>query len=261
MSVCDPETLINLYDWLETIPFSRPKRNLARDFSDGVLAAELIKYFFPTMVDMHNYPSSNSIQQKKSNWLTLNYKVLKKLDFPLSMATISDLTSGAKRDATEYFLKTIRERIDFYMKKKMEKCQKEKVSQENSTNDIDDMLMESLNISKDILSHTNLTEIGDAKVKEEEFSKGVKAKKQFHLSNLDFHFVPRKLYEEKVQALLQCEETILILKARIQRLEHILKMKDATINHMQTILDQLKLDGNNVNVDKLRELKAKQKKA
>lgn len=39
MEVSEDE-LQDLYMWVDDIPLSRPKRNIARDFSDGVLVAE-----------------------------------------------------------------------------------------------------------------------------------------------------------------------------------------------------------------------------
>ena len=33
-----------IYNWVDEIPLSRPKRNIARDFSDGVLLAEIVKH-------------------------------------------------------------------------------------------------------------------------------------------------------------------------------------------------------------------------
>ena len=62
-----------IYNWVDEIPLSRPKRNIARDFSDGgiihniffefininlyyiVLLAEVVKHFIPHIVDLHNY--------------------------------------------------------------------------------------------------------------------------------------------------------------------------------------------------------------
>lgn len=64
---------------VDEIPLSRPKRNIARDFSDGgklpsvlpmpalskppgltvaalaVLVAEIVQHFHPKLVDLHNY--------------------------------------------------------------------------------------------------------------------------------------------------------------------------------------------------------------
>ena len=33
-----------IYAWIDAIPLTRPKRNMARDFSDGVLLAEVYIY-------------------------------------------------------------------------------------------------------------------------------------------------------------------------------------------------------------------------
>ena len=61
-----------IYNWVDEIPLSRPKRNIARDFSDGVLVAEVVKHFFPSMVELHNYSQAHSQSQKTYNWNTLN---------------------------------------------------------------------------------------------------------------------------------------------------------------------------------------------
>merc|ERR1712167_69558 len=74
----------SLYQWIDEIPLSRPKRNIGRDFSDGVLAAELTSHFFPKLVELHNYSAANSVSQKMYNWNTLNQKVFKKLGFQVS---------------------------------------------------------------------------------------------------------------------------------------------------------------------------------
>lgn len=64
-----------LYSWIDMIPMSRKKKSIARDFSDGLLVAEIIKHFIPRLVELHNYTSANSTNQKLSNWGTLNRKV------------------------------------------------------------------------------------------------------------------------------------------------------------------------------------------
>jgi hypothetical protein len=101
------EELQDIYTWVDQIPLSRPKRNIARDFADGgngawcsgfvssqgrsrvvtrdsnsyycvlyrisaVLVSEITKHFFPRMVELHNYSSSHSVGQKLYNWNTLN---------------------------------------------------------------------------------------------------------------------------------------------------------------------------------------------
>lgn len=68
----DEEELQLLYTWVDDIPLSRPKKNIARDFSDGVLMAEIVKHFFPKLVQLHNYSTASSFTQKMYNWNTLN---------------------------------------------------------------------------------------------------------------------------------------------------------------------------------------------
>ncbi|KPP58623.1 hypothetical protein Z043_123537, partial [Scleropages formosus] len=75
------EMLQDIYAWIDKIPLSRAKRNITRDFSDGVMAAEVVKHFFPKLVDLHNYTTANSTQQKVTNWITLNRQVFSKLNF------------------------------------------------------------------------------------------------------------------------------------------------------------------------------------
>ena len=58
------EDLLVLYEWIDSIPLSREKKNIARDFCDGVLTAEIMKHYYPKMVDLHNYPEASSTKQK-----------------------------------------------------------------------------------------------------------------------------------------------------------------------------------------------------
>ena len=54
------DELNNIYNWIDEIPLSRPKKNIARDFSDGVLLAEIISYYLPRIIELHNYSPANS---------------------------------------------------------------------------------------------------------------------------------------------------------------------------------------------------------
>lgn len=55
---CQPiteEEMQIVYNWVDEIPLSRPKKNISRDFSDAVLMAEVIKHFVPSIIELHNY--------------------------------------------------------------------------------------------------------------------------------------------------------------------------------------------------------------
>ena len=88
------EQLEELYLWIDKIPLSRRKRNLARDFSDAVLMAEVVAHFFPRLVDLHNYDQGLRVDTKIYNWKTLNNKVLKKFNFNLDTETITELANS-----------------------------------------------------------------------------------------------------------------------------------------------------------------------
>jgi hypothetical protein len=79
---------------VDSVPLSRPKKNICRDFSDGLLMAEVIHFFNPKIVSVHNYPPSNAVSKKIANWNTLNVKVLKKIGIHLSKPEIDELANS-----------------------------------------------------------------------------------------------------------------------------------------------------------------------
>eukprot|EP00835_Amoeboradix_gromovi_P004677 NODE_379_length_9676_cov_0.362222.p4 type:complete len:168 gc:universal NODE_379_length_9676_cov_0.362222:8752-8249(-) len=83
-----------MLEWIDNIPLSRPKKNFSRDFSDAILAAEVVKHFFPKLVEMHNYPSTSSASQKLLNWKMFSAKVLKKLGIKIPDQTIEGAASA-----------------------------------------------------------------------------------------------------------------------------------------------------------------------
>ena len=114
-----------VYNWVDEIPLSRPKKNIARDFSDcgklpffeqtnrlfAVLIAEVLKHFIPNIVDLHNYSNAHSVQQKTSNWNTMNQKVMKKINMNLSPKDIKDAVEMVP-ETIERILYTLRYKID-----------------------------------------------------------------------------------------------------------------------------------------------------
>ncbi|KAF0715884.1 hypothetical protein AaE_011238 [Aphanomyces astaci] len=106
----DDEILQKIYAWIDEVPLSRPKKNMGRDFSDGILAAEVVAFYFPKLVQMHNYSSANSVTQKQYNWGTLNRKVLKRLGFQLTKRDIDDIVQ-CKPGAVEEFLSKLQVKV------------------------------------------------------------------------------------------------------------------------------------------------------
>ena len=95
--------LMYIYEWVDSIPLSRQKKNISRDFNDAVLFAEMIKYHYPRLVDLHNYPSASSTKAKIINWETLNKKVLTKIGLKLGKNEIEFLVRS-KPNAIENLL-------------------------------------------------------------------------------------------------------------------------------------------------------------
>lgn len=56
------EELKEVYQWVDTFELSRIKRNINRDFADGVLIAEILNFYYPHLVELHNYSSVSSLE-------------------------------------------------------------------------------------------------------------------------------------------------------------------------------------------------------
>ncbi|XP_051001511.1 LOW QUALITY PROTEIN: sperm flagellar protein 1-like [Acomys russatus] len=106
-----PGDIHNLCAWLDQLPLSRPKRHLARDFSDGVLVAEIVKHFRPRLVDLHSYVPACSTDQKLSNWSLLNRKVFPKLHLCISETDIQKVVSN-RPGVIESILCALREKVE-----------------------------------------------------------------------------------------------------------------------------------------------------
>lgn len=111
------EQLRAIYAWIDAIPLSRPKRNMARDFSDGVLLAEVVAAYFPQLVELHNYPAANSTKQKMYNHDTLNQRVLKKLNYNLSKPLVDDIVN-CKPGAVEHTLHVLQIKMAKYRERR-----------------------------------------------------------------------------------------------------------------------------------------------
>ena len=99
-----------IFEWIDRIPLTRPKKNINRDFADGVMMAEVISHFYPKQVELHNYAASSNLQQKQLNWQTLNRRVFKRLGFVLCDRDIDEVAK-AQAGAIERILAFIRPRL------------------------------------------------------------------------------------------------------------------------------------------------------
>ncbi|XP_064007875.1 sperm flagellar protein 1 isoform X2 [Pogoniulus pusillus] len=202
-----------LYGWLDTVPLSRPRRNIARDFSDGVLAAEVVKFFFPSMVQLHSYVPASSTPQKLANWGHLNRKVLSKLNFSVPDDVVQQVVQ-CRPGAVEQVLLLLRQKIEERQKQIKDLGGQEEVS---------------------------YLETGYCKAKggtgggcAQESARAAGLKKSHHgyvqppPEGADVHLQ----LAEREQALLLAQETIQILQLKVARLEQLLQLKNVRIDDL-----------------------------
>ncbi|XP_036907619.1 sperm flagellar protein 1 isoform X1 [Sturnira hondurensis] len=225
----DEEALHQLYLWVDNIPLSRPKRNLSRDFSDGVLVAEVIKFYFPKMVEMHNYVPANSLQQKLSNWGHLNRKVLNKLNFSVPedvMRKIAQCTPGV----VELVLIPLRQRLE----------ERQRLRKQGSGS-LQELAPQ---------DGTGYMDVGLPQKARGEGGPDPQGGGQLRAGRLPvarppgysqvLHGDPSVVLQiaEKEQELLASQETVQVLQMKVRRLEHLLQLKNVRIDDLSRRLQQ-----------------------
>ncbi|TSK22673.1 Disintegrin and metalloproteinase domain-containing protein 8 [Bagarius yarrelli] len=219
------DALQDLYAWIDKIKLSRPKRSISRDFSDGVMAAEVVKHFFPKLVDLHNYTPAHATPQKLSNWNTLNRQA--NLNFHVPEDTLKKITLS-NPGSIEPVLCALREKIEERQRKPLSYCTKdlECFSTENKQVKTENGL-ETLNENKTTSPEKKTQKSNPPIVLSENVDPGV-----------------RLLLEERGQALLSLQETVEILQAKVSRLEHLVHLKDLRIQDLTKHLEKSKARSN-----------------
>ncbi|XP_065176323.1 sperm flagellar protein 1-like [Sycon ciliatum] len=118
--------------WIDDIPLSRPKRHIGRDLADAVIVAEIIRFYLPKFVEIHNYVPSHNVKQKTTNWKTLKRKILSKLNLELSEDMIQELISS-KSDAAEDFLLMLRDKIFAHLEEQRRRAQARTLNSSNAS--------------------------------------------------------------------------------------------------------------------------------
>jgi hypothetical protein len=64
------EPILETFDYkrLDRVPLSRPRTSVEKDFADGCMAAEVVKFYFPSFVDLRDYQPSPNIQDRLAQW-------------------------------------------------------------------------------------------------------------------------------------------------------------------------------------------------
>ncbi|XP_012054830.1 PREDICTED: sperm flagellar protein 1-like [Atta cephalotes] len=227
-----------LIEWIDGIPFSRPARNLTRDFSDAVLTAEVLKLYYPRHVELHNYVSANSINTKKENWKMLNRKVLAKLDIKLSSDVIHQLANGSQgaveKLLTKLRVKVLRDGVEMHKPKLKDvesNVEEEKIGDSSS----DSYLKLQVESPK---TDNEIREIKSSKfmcLKQGifiVFSDSLANVTTERIEDANDENVQRTIYTELKQELREKEEVISTLNHKIAYLESSMKLKDLRISSL-----------------------------
>lgn len=260
----DDVELENLYQWIDRIPLTRPKKNIGKDFSDGVLLAEIVAHYFPKIVELHNYSPAAATKQKMENWYLLNRRVLRKLDLDLSDEVIRAL-ANCKPKVVEKVLMLLRLQIDKNLQRqgrsrleidanfaqsmdtKETKKSQSAPAAENSQalvpvktgRSSPGKLSSPRKLGKGEIphNHPDRSYLFDAEYTPEILS-------SYHFEGKGYFDpaiyiyptsdnVPRSYLEEKEMECMAKDETIRMLNSKIRRLEHLLQLKDTRMLDLQ----------------------------
>ncbi|XP_052098256.1 sperm flagellar protein 1-like isoform X4 [Mytilus californianus] len=256
----DDAELEELYSWIDGIPLSRPKRNIARDFSDGVLVAELVRHCCSQkgLVDLHNYTGANSTNKKEENWRLMNRKVFTKLGFELGDDVMRDVIT-AKPGVIEKVLMMLRtklNRAEWELKKQTQKSKGGGGKKESDKPEADQYMVvkgndpwgwESEFLERDWTRGIKVYGSPRGKGMKQDTTRGPDypsiPKHKIIRSIAESDAVPRILFEEKEQECLAKDETIRILEAKIHRMEHLIHLKDVRIDDLQNRLETMRPTG------------------
>ncbi|CAC5377488.1 Sperm flagellar protein 1 [Mytilus coruscus] len=250
----DDAELEELYSWIDGIPLSRPKRNIARDFSDGVLVAELVRHCCSQkgLVDLHNYTGANSTNKKEENWRLMNRKVFTKLGFELGDDVMRDVIT-AKPGVIEKVLMMLRtklNRAEWELKKQTQKSKGGGGKKESDKPEADQymgsprgkgMKQDTTRGYPYLQRDPQLELITLYNLDRPDYPSIPKHKIIRSIAESDA--VPRILFEEKEQECLAKDETIRILEAKIHRMEHLIHLKDVRIDDLQNRLETMRPTG------------------
>ncbi|CAL8366464.1 sperm flagellar protein 1 [Gadus morhua] len=230
------EQLQDLYAWIDQIPLSRPKKHITRDFSDGVMAAEVVKHFFPKIVELHNYSPANSTQQKMSNWSILNRKVFSKLDFDVGEERIKKIalrTAGV----IEPVLFSLREKIDLKLEQVTENTLELEYHNVNNIKNQETLPPETHVLEALIQAQMKAVE-GSKRI--QRFPVNGSKPKALERDVTEMDPALRLMLQEKERAVMTLQETVEILQMKVNRLEHLVHLKDVRIGDLTRHLDSYK---------------------
>eukprot|EP00967_Tisochrysis_lutea_P092303 scaffold133009_cov33-Tisochrysis_lutea.AAC.1 len=223
----DDDELQRIYTWVDEVPLSRPKRNIARDFADGVLTAEIVHHYFPRLVEIHNYPAANSYSQKMYNWNTLNAKVFKKMGWQLRAEELEAIVNCTPM-AVEKMLKQLQARLAKFGQRKSEGGGEPMQQQHRAAPPTGD--------------YTRATPRTAAPAPPPRRQPNQHAAPASGIAQMGLGGSGvQELLAEKDHNIQELRETVDILEIKIQKLEQLVRLKDSKIATLQGKLQQYEM--------------------
>ena len=232
--ILNPSMLADLYQWIDQIPLSKPKKRIERDFADGehnlffslntlivvslvagTLVAEVVRHYLPDLIDMHNYSPTSSFTQKKANWTMLNKKVFSRIRFDLSEKILAELCHG-KAGQIELLLFNLKSKIN-------EEIQLREKMREDHT----------LSARQSFLSSNHITQMANEK---KSIPVTQRNPPNQSLTSLHPRSIFRRDYQELKEHYFQQQEQIEILQAKMRRFEHVIQLKHLRISDMPSLV-------------------------
>jgi hypothetical protein len=201
--------------WLDTIPLSRPVRHIETDFSDGILVAEIVAYFFPEYVDLDMFHTARNMSQRTKNWRLLNSDVLPKLSLHAPGTVVHDITNGDHR-AVELFLLHLREKLEEHL---LRTGRKSRLQWET---------WRSFNVERHRLPQLLMTPRTPRRT-------GLLP--GYASFNRGGRYLDSYLYDDALRAR---EEEIDILRGKLKRCENLIRTKDKRIQELEERLGKIK---------------------
>lgn len=71
----DAAELADLYEWLDGLPLGIVRSQVEKDFADGCLAAEIVRLYFPDIVNMKLFTPAQNVQDRIAQWKLVSSNV------------------------------------------------------------------------------------------------------------------------------------------------------------------------------------------
>ncbi|CAD7952429.1 unnamed protein product [Amoebophrya sp. A120] len=239
-----------IYNWMDDIELSRPRKNIARDFADGLLVAEVVSQYFPRLVELHNYSSAHSHAQKSYNWNTLNKKVLRKLGFQLHPGDIDDVIKAVP-GAIEKVLVLLQHYMARYKRRAEEgkdqsviEAEENRAPSSSSSRPVSARRSSSTTTPAAAVGVPSTTTSGGV-MKSDVAAPGGSAaamgRNKGSMNKLhpqEQQQMVNQQNEESALTIQELRETILLMSEKIKKLEQLARIKDAKIDNLQQKLSQ-----------------------